>query len=139
MTTKKIIQTVLFTALLPLQAMAEKISLEGVWQLVSADHQYQVDGPIVKLKSSNTLKSFKIIKDGYYSILTQDPTRAIFGAHFGTYNVNGELYTESFIIHKQPTEINSSAQFKFKLEGDLWYIFSSDINEVWQKVATAKN
>jgi len=117
----------------PLQA-TQKQSLEGVWQLVSAQHQYEDNGPIINLQTVKTFKSFKILKNGYYSILTQDPNKGIFGAHMGTYTVVDNEYKENFIIHKQADQIYKSASFTFKIENDKWFIYSEKIVEVWEKV-----
>ncbi|WP_440873670.1 hypothetical protein [Thalassotalea sp. PLHSN55] len=127
---------ILFSATLALKSYAHDASLEGVWQLVSAQHQYEDNGPIINLQTVPTFKSFKILKDGYYSILTQNPNKAIFGAHMGTYTVENNNYIEHFIVHHQTGEIGKSAAFTFKIEQDKWYIYSEKIVEVWQRVET---
>ncbi len=130
----KILFFIVLTASFSVHTSAQEQSLEGVWALVSAQHQYENDGPIVNLQTVKSFKSFKILKNGHYSILTQNPDKGIFGAHMGTYTVDGNEYSEHFIIHHQADEINKSAHFFFKLENNKWYIYSEKIVEVWQRV-----
>ncbi|MCW8834000.1 MAG: hypothetical protein OQK09_00355 [Colwellia sp.] len=125
--------------LVTLKVTAQEQTLEGVWELVSAQHQYEDNGPIINLKRTETFKSFKILKDGYYSILTQDPNKTIFGAHMGTYTVEHNNYSENFIVHKQADQIGKSASFTFKIEDGKWFIYSNKIVEVWQRVKPAKS
>lgn len=130
----KIISFILLTFITPFQTSAQEQSLEGVWELVSAQHQYEDNGPVINLQTVKSFKSFKILKDGYYSILTQNPDKDIFGAHMGTYTVENNKYSENFIIHHQPDQINKSAHFTFKIVNNKWYIYSEKIVEVWQRV-----
>jgi len=132
--TYKILFFILLTATFSVQTSAQEQSLEGVWQLVSAQHQYEDNGPVINLHTVKSFKSFKILKNGYYSILTQNPDKDIFGAHMGTYTVENNKYSENFIIHHQADQINKSAHFTFKIVNDKWYIYSEKIVEVWQKV-----
>lgn len=126
--------TVFFFTISPL-VVASTSPLDGVWKLVSAKHKYEKREPFTVLKLGEQFYSYKIVSNGYYSVLTQDVSRNVFGANMGTFEVEGDKYTEHFIIHKDTNSVNGKYAFTYRLENNQWFIHSDDIIEVWEKVA----
>lgn len=112
---------------------SKDIEIEGVWKLVSAYHKYEGDSARKVIPLGDNMRSYKILADGHYAVLTQDSTRNVFGANMGTYSINGNQYNENFLIHKDIQNINDSASFTFKLIDGKWSIYSADIVEVWER------
>ncbi|WP_416306645.1 hypothetical protein [Neptunicella sp. SCSIO 80796] len=114
-------------------------TLEGVWKLVSAKHQYEGEQQWVTLDIRDSFVSYKILKDGYYSVITQDAGKKIFGAKMGRYQLADNHYSEQFIAHDQPQFIGKRHDFTYKLAGENWFIYSDDIVEQWQRVTANPN
>ena len=80
------------------------------------------------------IKSIKIFSGNYYSLLTQIVSNDNFFAHSGLYNVEGESYTESFKMHKNPEMIGRSETFKYQLKNNQLIISNEFMKEVWEKI-----
>ena len=103
----------------------------GVWKYVSGS--YTSDDSTTD-RTSDDIKSIKIFSGNYYSLLTQIVSNDNFFAHSGLYNVEGESYTESFKMHKNPEMIGRSETFKYQLKNNQLIISNEFMKEVWEKI-----
>ncbi len=108
----------------------DSLKLQGTWELVS-QKENGLDHPIVG-------RQIKLLTATHYAWARQDKKHSeellakgtqrdsieafedAFGA--GTYKVVGDTYIETTEFFYAPQYIGKSVEFKFKLEGGLWYI-----------------
>jgi hypothetical protein len=107
-------------------------NLQGVWRFSSG--VYNTDDETISVKGDANYKSYKYVSKTRYAVITQDTSKQSFGGHSGTYRINGDEYTETFEINKNPNSIGSSFTFKYKIEGNEWTISNNRIHEVWIRV-----
>tara|TARA_Y100000758_G_scaffold299897_1_gene263125 strand:- start:866 stop:1252 length:387 start_codon:yes stop_codon:yes gene_type:complete len=108
-----------------------KNDFSGVWQYVSG--RYTSDDSTTET-NSNDIKSIKIFSGNYYSLITQIVSSDNFFAHSGLYNLDGDSYTESFKMHKNPEMIGKSETFKYQMKNNQLIISNEFIQEVWEKI-----
>jgi len=88
----------------------------------------------LNLNKSIDKKSIKIYVDNHYSVVTQIISDNNFFAHSGLYNLEGDTYTESFKIHKNPDMVGKSATFKYELSNKQLIISNDYMEEIWEKI-----
>ena len=129
----KSLQRVLFCVLLSFPLMTvyaqQGGKLQGAWEL---DAQ-KIDGKDQAL----TGKRIRLLTANHFVWVRQDkklleellakgtPHDSVVAYHdvcgAGTYKVHGDTYTETTEFFYDPQNIGTSIDWKFKLEGDLWY------------------
>jgi hypothetical protein len=105
-------------------------SLEGAWELVDA--KYTPADPTFSL---STYRQIKILTKTHWAFLSQQRTAPklsngsdaellaaakTFGAGGGTYQLDGDTYTEHVEFFATPNFVGASLKFKIKWEGDEW-------------------
>ncbi len=123
--------TILFTVLMMSCTTSNETGMNGAWQYVSGN--YKSDDSVTKT-TSDDIKSIKIYADNRYSVITQIITDNNFFAHSGLYNLEGDTYTESFKIHKNPDMVGKSATFKYELSNKQLIISNDYMEEIWEKI-----
>ena len=127
--TQRIITVILLFLTPSLTHAQQAVKLQGAWELVSQKEDGK-DHPILG-------RQIKLLTGTHYAWVRQDKKlleellakrtqrdsisayQDTFGA--GTYKVVGDTYTETTEFFYAPQYIGRSLEFKFKLEGDLWY------------------
>ena len=110
----------------------KKTDLEGVWQLVSGE--YTLKDTTATLPSSDYLKSYLFMGKTYFSVITQDTSQQLFFVNGGTYNIDGENYTQNIEICNNRKTIGKSNTWKYQLEGEQFTMSSDWLHEVWKKI-----
>jgi hypothetical protein len=124
------IASVILLFLMPLLARAQQpVRLQGAWELVSQKEDGS-DHPIAG-------RQIKLLTGTHYAWIRQDKTlleellakqtqrdsisayQDAFGA--GSYKIVGNTYTETTEFFYAPQYIGTSLEFKFRLDGNLWY------------------
>jgi hypothetical protein len=120
---------VLFAAPLLVVHAQNFAGLRGAWELKSQ----KIDGKEQVL----TGKRLRILSDKHFVWVNQDkkkleellakhtPHDSVVAYHddcgAGTYKVQGDIYTETTEVFYDPQNIGTSIDWKFRLDGDLWY------------------
>jgi|TARA_Y100000758_G_scaffold17936_1_gene12628 hypothetical protein len=123
--------TILLAALMMSCTLPNKTGLNGVWQYVSGNY---TSGDSITNNTSDDVKSIKIYADNHYSLVTQIVSSDNIFAHSGLFNLDGDSYTESFKIHKNPDMIGESETFKYELNNNRLIISNDYMKEVWEKI-----
>ena len=103
----------------------------GVWKYVSGS--YTSDDSTTK-STSDEIKSIKIFSGNYYSLVTQMVSSDNFFAHSGLYNLEGDSYTESFKMHKNPEMIGKSEIFTYQMKNNQLIISNEFMQEGWERI-----
>ena len=129
----KSLQRVLFCILfsfplMPVYAQHDG-NLQGAWELKSQKIDgkgHPLTGKRIRLLTANHFvwvqQDKKLLEDLLARRTSHDSVVAyhdVCGA--GTYKVHGDMYTETTEFFYDPQNIGTSIDWKFKLEGDLWY------------------
>jgi hypothetical protein len=122
---------VLLLLLVPFHILHAQVTpqLQGAWQLQSQ----KIDGKVQAITGIR----LRILSGKHFVWVNQDkkklvellakqtPHDSVVAYHddcgAGTWSVNGDVYTEKTEVFYDPANIGSSIDWKFKLEGDLWY------------------
>ena len=110
---------------------SNEAGMNGAWRYVSGN--YKSDDSITKT-TSDDISSIKIYVDNHYSVITQIIADDNFFAHSGLYSLEGDTYTESFKIHKNPDMVGKSATFKYELRNGQLIISNEYMEEIWEKI-----
>ena len=123
--------TILFTVLMMSCTTSNDNEMNGAWKYVSGS--YTSDDSTTK-STSDEIKSMKIFSDNYYSLVTQMVSSDNFFAHSGLYNLEGDSYTESFKMHKNPEMIGKSETFTYQMKNNQLIISNEFMQEVWERI-----
>ena len=124
------IAVVTLLCLLPVLAAAQQASqLVGTWELVSQkedgkDHPFV--GRQIKLLTASHYVWVRQDKKQLEELLAKKTQRDSISAYAdafgaGTYKIAGDTYTETTEFFYAPQYIGTSLEFKFKIEGNMWY------------------
>ncbi|HTY09621.1 MAG TPA: hypothetical protein VMF88_01000 [Bacteroidota bacterium] len=151
----RIIFVILFSVPFLAAYAQENTKLQGAWELTSQkiDGQEKVlSGRRIRLITASHFawvkQDTKMVKELLAKGTAHDSAVAFHDvAGAGTYKVNGDTYTETTEFFYDPQNLGSSIDWKYKLEGNLWYtsghyIHYKDgkknedllIEEVWKKI-----
>jgi hypothetical protein len=107
----------------------QPVKLQGAWELVSQKEDgkdHPISGRQIKLLAGTHYawirQDKKLLEEALARRTQRDSISAYqdaFGA--GTYKVVGNTYTETTEFFYAPQYIGTSLEFKFKIDGDLWY------------------
>jgi hypothetical protein len=125
------ITTVILFSLLPILVYAQNaVKLQGAWEMISQTEDgrdHPIPGRQIKLLTGThytwVRQDKKLVEELLAKRTQHDSISAYqdaFGA--GTYKVVGNTYTETTEFFYAPQYIGKSVEFKFKLDGDRWYI-----------------
>lgn len=107
----------------------QEVNLQGTWELVSQkengeDHPYS--GRQIKLLTVTHYAWVRQDKKLVEALLAKGTQRDTILAYedaygVGTYKIVGDTYIETTEFFYAPQYIGKSVEFKFKLDGNLWY------------------
>ena len=108
--------------------------LIGVWELVSSEH-YSGDSVLYfPSPAYPDMKSIKIFTEGYFNTTGMGAAPILeFWSFTGTYEINGDEYTQSNILSSNGITGNRLTM-KFIVEGDTLRQESSRHKEVWKRI-----
>jgi hypothetical protein len=151
-----LISFIIILFLLPVLANAQQGGkLQGAWELVSQKmdgKEHPIAGRKIKLLTASHFVWVQQDKKQLEELLAKgtphDSAVAYHdGSGAGTYKVSGDTYTETTEFFYDPQNIGTSIEWKFKLEGDLWYTSGRYVHykdgkkmedilleEVWKKI-----
>lgn len=112
----------------------EQNSLEGIWELVSGEWNWQDTAYTFPGGDMKGLKSYKYLGKTNWANLAQDTASDLFWAHGGIYRITEDIYVEYFDIHNSIKAIGDSAVYKYTLDGDIWTISSDWLKEEWRRI-----
>lgn len=112
----------------------QKLTIEGVWELESADWFYDGDTTIYPNEKLQYLKSIKIISHGHYSVITTDSIRDFLHAAHGKYIASDSIYIEKFKLHKNKKLLQDSAIMNYVLKDNFMIISNKNFIENWKRV-----
>jgi len=110
--------------------------LEGAWKLTSAKFTY----PDTVMEAGD-YRPVKILANGRFAFGNQN-TDSTLTAGGGTYEYDGQTYTENIEYFTNPNNVGQSFKFDIRLEGNTWYHSGSIpldsgellLEEVWERV-----
>jgi hypothetical protein len=148
--------TAILLLLLPILINAQKsVKLEGTWQLVSQTENgmdHPIEGRHIKLLTKSHYSWARQDKKHLVDLLSKETQHDSITAYHdayaaGTYKVSGDKYIETAEFFYAPEYIGKPVEFKFKLEGDRWYIsghfshYNGDkkidevkLDQVWKRI-----
>ena len=106
-------------------------NIKGAWQYVSGEYKSD-DSTLVF--TNEDVNSMKVYSDNYYSMNTHIKSSDDYVAHCGMYSLNGDEYTEIFIISKYSEMVGKSETFKYQISRNQLEISSEWLKEVWKKI-----
>jgi len=125
---KWVLPFLLISSLLTANAQVAS-TLQGAWQLRSQ----KIDGKEQQITGIR----LRILSSGHFAWVNQDRKKleellarrtahdSVVAYHddcgAGTWTVKGDVYTERTEVFYNPANIGTSIDWKFRLEGDLWY------------------
>ena len=116
-------------------------SVVGTWEFVSAT-TVRSDGTKVEY-TTDDLRSTKILNQTHFCVITRNADGSHRHTNEGPFVVEGDLYTETLEYATNPSWIGSDVTYKWRIEGDLWYIdeigtTAESRGEVWRRVRGAR-
>lgn len=105
-------------------------SVEGVWE------------KITPASRSNDAPAVKILTDGYFAFGRQVDEGMVAWAGGGTYQRDGDKYTETIAYHAIPSLVGRTIEFHIEFRDGQWYHTADfmaggerfHIEEVWQRL-----
>jgi|BarGraIncu00222A_1022003.scaffolds.fasta_scaffold72961_1 hypothetical protein len=122
---------VILLLILPALINAQKsVKLQGTWELVSQTENgkdHPIEGRHIKLLTKSHYSWARQDRKQVEELLAKGTQRDSIVAYHdayatGTYKVVGDKYIETAEFFYAPQYIGKSVEFKFKLEGNRWYI-----------------
>jgi hypothetical protein len=99
--------------------VAKMSSLDGAWELVWAKYNDT-------LADVSKAPLFKMFHDGIFSLIARDSSGKITFAGYGNYEVNGNVYKETFTYHNTAEYVGGMDWQKYELKGDTLYFRGFD-------------
>jgi len=93
---------------------AEGTPIDGAWVLVWAKY----NDTVVDVQK---IPLFKMFHNGVFSLIARDSAKHISFAGFGTYQLDGKMYKETFLYHNNPELTGGSDWQEYELKGDTLY------------------
>ncbi len=93
--------------------------LTGAWELEYAIYKNDKGEVVGEIKDKATL-SRKVLSDNHFTFITWDKTGKFIVAASGTYNLNGEDYTEVIDSTSEARLMGKTYEFNCKLKDGVW-------------------